>query len=189
MRVLTALFACAFVLAACGSSGSGKSTTTKTIGNSVPPTDPPTTPAAPIAVAACSLVKPADVTALLGGAAKGTESDPQPVYKNCEWDTAAATGTGPSKLYLGIIRIGNGQAGFGNTIVGFTATVLSGVGDAATYSTGKSQTGLEERLLVTNKGSVSLSVSALYAGTTTPPATVQDQLTAIAKSIFVKLHA
>ena len=87
------------------------------------------------------------------------------------------------------IRIGNGQAGFGTTLSGFKATVLAGVGDTATYSTGKSSAGLEERLLVTHKGTVSLSISALYAGTLEPPASVQTQLTSIAKTIFTKLHA
>ena len=190
MRVLVALSASAFLLAACGSSGSGTTKTTLTIGNSVPLSDPATTPAMPIGVAACSLVTPAKVNALLGSAAKGTESDPQPVYKNCEWDTAAIpAGSVPSKLYLGLIRIGNGQAGFGATLVGFQAQVLKGVGDTATYSTGKTSTGLEQRLLVTDKGSVSMSISSIYGGTAQPPASVQSQLTSIAKTIFTKLHA
>ena len=190
MRVLVALSASAFLLAACGSSGSGTTKTTLTIGNSVPLSDPATTPAMPIGVAACSLVTPAKVNALLGSAAKGTESDPQPVYKNCEWDTAAnPTGSVPSKLNLGLIRIGNGQAGFGTTFVGFTATVLAGVGDNATYSTGKNSAGSEERLLVTNKGSVSVSIAVVYGGTATPPSSVQTQLVSLAKTVFTKLHA
>jgi len=189
MRVLTAFVVCCFLLAAC-SSGSGKSTTTKTIGNSVPPTDPPTTPSAPIPVSACSLVPDATVTALLGVAAKGTESDPQPVNRNCEWDTTPATaGAQPSKLIVGLIRIGNGYVGYGPTLVGFTAQVLTGVGDTATYSSGKTSTGSEERLVVTNKGTVSLSVAAVYASPSVPPDSVQDQLTSLAEKIFTKVHA
>ena len=190
MRVLVTLSACAFLLAACGSSSSGGTKTTLTIGNSVPRSDPVTTPAAPIGVAVCSLVTPARITALLGSAATGTEQDAQPTAKTCEWDTTpAAAGTAPNKLLLGLIRIGNGQAGFGTTVGGFTSQVLPGVGDTATYFVGKGSSGSEERLLVTNKGTVSMSLTAVYGGSTQPPGSVQDQETAIAKTIFTRLHA
>jgi hypothetical protein len=202
MKLLAALLACVCVLAACSKSSS-KSTTTETIGNSVPKVPLPTTPAAPIGPSACSLVTSAQATTLLGSPATGVESDPQaPVYKTCNWETTPAAaaratkvppfkpGTAGVVLVLGLIRIGNGEVGFaGSSIVGLGATVVAGLGNAATYSSGTSPSGIHERLLVTKKGTVSMSLSLLYGKTVTPPSSIQHDLTAVARAVFAELHA
>ncbi len=132
----------------------------------------------------------AQVKTLLGAPASGLESDPQaPVYKTCNWATTPAGAASATKMDLGLIRIGNGEVGFGSTLVGLSATVLSGLGDQATYSAGKSSTGTEERLLVTKKGTISLSLSIVYGTTVSPPSSIQQDLTAAARAIFADLHA
>ncbi len=142
----------------------------------------------------------AQVKTLLGAPASGLEKDPQaPVYKTCNWattppGTGSATTTpaeaaSAATMDLGLIRIGNGEVGFGSTLVGLSATVLSGLGDVATYSAGKSATGTQERLLVTKKGTVSLSISVVYGASVSPPSSIQQHLTAAARAIFADLHA
>jgi len=130
----------------------------------------------------------AQVKALLGATASGIETDPEPVYKSCSWSAEPAGATGINKLELGLIRIGNGQVGFASTLVGLTATVFPGLGDAATYSTGRSASGFQ-RFVVTNKGTVSLSIGVIYGGTSSPPSAVRNELTAAARHIFAELHA
>lgn len=184
------LLACVCVLSACSKSSSSKSTTTETIGNSVPIVAPTAPPVPPISRTACSLVTATQVKTLLGAAAIGVESGTQtPVYKTCNWATTPAGAVSANKLYLGVIRIGNGEVGFGSAVEGLSETVLRGVGDAATYSAGRSSTGTKERLLVTKKGTVSVSISALYGTTVSPPSSVQQDLTAVARAIFADLHA
>jgi len=187
--MLGVLLACVCVLTACSKSASNKTATTETIGNSVANSEPATTPALSIGVAACFLMTGAQVKALLGAPATGIEKDPAPVYKSCTWAATPAGATSPNKLALGLIRIGNGEVGFASRVVGLTPTVFRGLGDAATYSTGKTASGLQDRLLVTNKGTVSLSVSVEYGATSSPPSAVRDDLTAAARSIFAELHA
>src|SRR5580700_10373831 len=174
--MLGGLLACVCVFAACSTSATNKTLTTETIGNSVPNSEPATIPARPIPAAACFLVTAAQVKSLLGAAASAAEKDPEPGYKSCSWSTKAAGTPGANKLDLGLIRIGNGQVGFASTLVGLTATVFPGLGDAATYSSGKDASGFE-RLLVTNKGTVSVSIGAVYGGTSNPPSTVRSDLT------------
>jgi len=132
----------------------------------------------------------AQVKALLGVAATGIEKDPQlPVYKTCNWATTPAGAASATTMNLGLIRIGNGEVGFGSTLVGLSETVLSGLGDAATYSAGTSSTGTKERLLVAKKGTVSLSISVVYGATVSPPSKIQQDLTAVARAVFADLHA
>jgi hypothetical protein len=186
--MLSGLIACVCVFAACSTSATNKTRTTETIGNSVPNSEPATTPARPIPAAACFLVTAAQVKLLLGAAVSGTEKDPEPVYKSCSWSTKPVGVPGANKLNLGLIRIGNGQVGFASTLVGLTATVFQGLGDVATYSSGTDPSGFE-RLLVTNKGTVSVSISVVYGGTSSPPSTIRSDLTAVARSIFAEVHA
>ena len=177
------------VLGACTSSGSSKTTTTETIGNSVPKSAPPTTAALPIGPAACSLVTPAQVKTFLRATATGVEKDFGPVYKSCSWAATPAGATSANKLDLGLIRIGNGQVGFSTEVEGLTATVFPGLGDAATYSSGKNTLGSQQRLLVTKKGTVSVSISAGYGGTSNAPPAVEHDMTVVARAIFATLHA
>ena len=178
------------LLAACGKSGSGQSATTKTIGNSVPLSDPATTPLVPIAPAACSAITPARIKKMLGTAAVPAEIDQGPGYKSCTWTgTQPAASGSASKVYFGLIRIGNGQTGFGTTIVDLTPTVVRGVGDTATYSSGRTSKGFEDRLLVAKKGTVSMSINVVYGSTSKPSASVKAAMLAAAKAAFVKVHA
>jgi hypothetical protein len=178
------------LLAACGKSGSDKSTTTKTIGNSVPSSPPATAPLVPIAPTACSLIGPAQVKKLLGATAVSAETDQGPGDKSCTWTAAPpAAGGSASQLSLGLIRIGNGQVGYGTQVVGLTPSVVQGVGDTATYSAGQNTKKLEDRLLVANKGTVSMSINAIYGSSSNPPASVKADMLATAKGVFVKVHA
>jgi hypothetical protein len=178
------------LLAACGKSGSDKSATTKTIGNSVPLSEPATTPLVPIASAACSAITPARIKKLLGTAAVPAEADQGAGYRSCTWTgKPPAAGGSASKVYFGLIRMGNGQTGFGTTIVDLTPTVVQGVGDSATYSSGRTSRGVEDRLLVAKKGTVSLSINVVYGSRAKPPAAVKADMLATAKAAFVKVHA
>jgi hypothetical protein len=187
--VFGVLLVCVSVLAACSTSTSSKTATTRTIGNSVPISEPATVLVRPIGAAACFLLTAAQVKTLLGAAATGIEKDAEPVSASCSWTATPAGATSANRLDLGLIRIGNGQVGFATTLVGLTASVFSGLGDAATYSTGKNPAGTPERLVVTNKGTVSLSIGVAYAGTPNPPSAVRDDLTAAARRIFAEVHA
>lgn len=189
MKMLVVLSVCVCALGACSSSGPSKSTTTETIGNSVPNSEPATVPALPIGPAACSLVTPAQVKTLLRVAATGVEKDFSPGYKSCSWTATPAGATIANTLVLGAIRIGNGQVGFATTAVGLTATVFPGLGDAATYSTGKNTLGSQQRLLVTKKGTVGVSISVGYGGTSNAPPAIQHDMTVVARAAFTTLHA
>jgi hypothetical protein len=187
---VAAVLAGVCLLAACGKSSSDGSATTKTIGNSVPLSAPPTTPLVPIAPAACSLVNPAQIKKLLGATGVPVEANQGVGNKSCVWTAAPpAAGGSASKVYLGLIRIGNGQAGFGTTVSELTPTVVQGVGDTATYSSGRNTKGLEDRLLVTKKGTVSMSINVIYGSGSKPPASVKADILATAKRTFVKVHA
>lgn len=189
MRVFGVLLACGSVFAACSTSASNKTATTRTIGNSVANSEPVTVPLRPIGPPACFLPTSAQVKTLLGAAATGIEKDASRVSKSCSWTSGPAGATSANRLDLGLIRIGNGQVGFATTLVGLTATVFPGLGDAATYSTGKNAEGAQVRLLVTNKGTVSVSIGVADAGTSNPPSAARGDLTAVARRIFAELHA
>ena len=70
-----------------------------------------------------------------------------------------------------------------------TPTVVQGVGDTATYSSGRTSKGFEDRLLVANKGTVSMSINVVYGSSSKPPASVKADMLATAKAAFVKVHA
>jgi hypothetical protein len=189
MRFRAAVLVGVCLLTACSKSSSSQSTTTKTIGNSVPLSPPATTPVVPIAPAACSLVTPAQIKKILGVAAVPAETDQGAGSKGCTWTAAPGAGGSAPKFYFGLIRIGNGQAGFGTTVADLTPTVVPGLGDAATYSSGVTTRGEQDRVLVTKKGTVSMSINVVYGSGSKPPASVQDDLVATAKGVFVKLKA
>jgi hypothetical protein len=183
-----------FMFAACGSSGPSKTGNTETIGNSVANSDPATIPPTPLPVPACSLVTRAQVEQLLGAPAAGVESDTDSATKNCEWSAHPAVGGsaptgGGNTLVLGLIRIANANVGYGSTVVGLTPTILQGVGDKATYSSGVNSSGTNEAVLVADKGTVSMSITAGYGVGVSLPLSIQRQFTALAKTVFEKLHA
>ncbi len=185
-----ALLACVFLFAACSSSGSSKTKTTETIGNSVPNTDATTVPPAPLAFSACSLASPATVKQILGVTAPGTETDSGVVQRTCKWATGpSSTNITAATMYLGMIRTSETNVGYGSNVVGLTPQVLQGLGDSATFSTGTGSSGVHEGLLVAKKGTVSVSVTVFYPAATNLPSTLQADLTTLVKTVFTKLHA
>jgi len=129
----------------------------------------------------CSVASSTQVKDLLGATATGTPTTFAPYYKTCDWTAGSNT------LSVKLIQIGHGQVGFGPTKVGLNSSVLTGVGDKATYSTG-TNSGLNESLLVTNKGIVSLVVD-VSTQAAADPQKVKDRLTAVAKQVFTALGA
>ena len=185
MKLLGVTSACVLALVAAGGcSSSSKTTTPSTV--ALPPTTTPRTLAygvLPITVTACSLATPDQVHALVGAKPSGVESDSSEVYKTCGWIG------GSGALAVGVIRLGGGQVGFYGKKVGLTAVDVPGFGDKATYSTGRNSSGHNEVLLVTNKGTASVSVDVSYTGTNAPPASAEDSLKAIATGVFTQMGA
>ena len=131
----------------------------------------------------CSVVSSKQVKDLLGVAAVGRPTVSASYYETCDW-----TGQGSDTFDVGIIRLGKGQQGFGSSVAGLNPTVVTGLGDKATFSSGRSSKGLNFGLLVANKGTVSLS---LTVGTQAARDAVSDQkkLTDLAQGIFTALGA
>ena len=170
------LVACALALVlAAGCSSSSKTPTIATV--------PGSGGVGAMPASACSLASAKEVKDLLGTSAVGKPTDYAEYYKTCAW-----TGTGSDSMSVKVIRLGNGQMGFGTTIVGLTQSVITGLGDKATYSTGRTSSGLNESQLVTNKTFVSLSLDVRTQAA--PDAqTVKDRLTKLARDIFTELNA
>jgi hypothetical protein len=168
--------ACGFALvAAVGCSSSGKTPTIATVAGSGGVGAMP--------VSACSLATSKEVAEQLGTTVSGKETDYADYYKTCAW-----AGSGSDSMSIKIIRLGNGQMGFGPNIVGLTASVLTGLGDKATYSSGRNSSGLNESLLVANKGFVSLSID-VNTQALGKPQVIEDRLTNLARGIFTQLSA
>jgi hypothetical protein len=182
LGVLGALVACALALAACGSSSKAAPTpSTLAPGQVGDQSNATTVPSPPLTLSACSLVTPVQVQALLGASTTGQETDYEPLYKTCVW-TPASVGGGA--MALGIIRIGNGRAGFGNSVSGYTSTPIKGLGDAANYSIGRTGSGLSQAILVGSKGTVSFSISIKLPGDAALSDSTKVGLTAIARASF-----
>ena len=88
-----------------------------------------------------------------------------------------------------VIRLAAGNAGLrGNPVAGLNASVVTGLGDKATFSTGRSSKGLNFGLLVANAGSVSLSLS-IGTQASRDAASDQKKPTEFAAGIFTALGA
>jgi hypothetical protein len=173
------VLACALAVAAAGgcSSSSGG-------GTAAPSTTIATAQSGPIPVSVCSLASPDQVKAVIGKSVAGAEADQRPTYKTCSWTSGGTT------LTVSTIRKTATQAGFfGSSVLGLTQKTITGVGQEATYSTGKSSRGLNENLLVSDSGTISLAVDVQSSGSLGSADSMEKSTGAIAQSVFTQLGA
>ena len=121
-------------------------------------------PAASIATfAACDLLTADQVKQLLGAAPAGVENDPGPGYETCQWSTT--TSGNVSQLRLGVvIKASPTDNGFEPVPAADSPRPLTGVGDDATYAENGTDAGFGTKLLVANKGVISVSLGVQYGG-------------------------
>ncbi len=135
---------------------------------------------------ACSLATADQVKQLIGAAGTPTETDYAANYEVCQWLT---TGTGNTNaLRLGVtIKLSPGDNGFGPVPAADSPQPVSGVGDNATYGANGDDTGFGTKLMVANKGPVSVSLGVQYGGSLRAPGSTQANLAAVIDAIFGEL--
>ncbi len=135
---------------------------------------------------ACDLVTADQVKQLIGGAGSSSETDYSANYETCQWLT---TGTGNANaLRLGVtIKLSPSDNGFAPVPVADSPEPMSGVGENATYGANGDDQGFGTKLLVANKGPVSISLGVQYGGSQRAPDSTQANLATVVNAIFTEL--
>jgi hypothetical protein len=135
---------------------------------------------------ACDLLTPEQATLLAGGAGTPTETDYAPNYEVCQWLTSGTGNT--NALRLGVtIKLSPTDKGFAPVPAAASPRALSGVGDSATYSENGDDKGFGSKLLVADKGPVSISLEVDYGGSLRAPGSTEANFAAAVNAVFSEL--
>ncbi len=135
---------------------------------------------------ACGLVTPDSVSRLLGVAPQGIEADADANHRTCQW---TATGSGnSSQLRLGVvIRLTPADHGFEPVPPSLAPVPIGSLGDNATYGSSGGDTSIGSKLLIANKGPVSVSLGVQYGGSLRAPDSTQATMIAAVQAVFTAL--